>query len=118
MNFAIPIEYVKGLLTTTGTRPFSAIYEPPPPPPESATAPPPSPSPEPKTSGEPPLTSTVEAGPSRPSPRKKVGETIDGSWSATVADSKASGRLDFNLIQNSDGQVVGTYTSSLGGEVR
>jgi hypothetical protein len=42
-------------------------------------------------------------------------ETIDGSWSATVADSKASGRLDFNLIQNSDGEVVGTYTSSLGG---
>ena len=41
--------------------------------------------------------------------------TIDGSWSATVADAKASGNLTFNLIQNSDGQVVGTYTSSLGG---
>jgi hypothetical protein len=45
---------------------------------------------------------------------KKAG-AIDGSWSATVADSKASGRLEFNLIQNSDGEVVGTYTSSLGG---
>ncbi len=41
--------------------------------------------------------------------------SIDGRWSATFADAKGSGHLDFNLIQNSEGQVVGTYTSSLGG---
>src|SRR5581483_3220896 len=41
--------------------------------------------------------------------------SIDGSWSATFADNRGSGHLDFNLIQNSDGDVVGTYTSSLGG---
>jgi hypothetical protein len=259
VNFSIPIEYVKGLLTTTGTQPLSAIYEPPPPS-ENATTPPPSPSPnpEPKTPAGSPPASTVETGPSSatlyikcvggsagavsqfgtgtspanfvpylnslpascPTPEVPIGtvtaatqtlpsefgihtvwqgrdywafstgtdqaskvaftdvnnslgmggsivqqtgthtmvwhlndaahymvgsdeanniliqfrlvadesqpattsrtsdakpETIDGSWSATVADSKASGRLEFNLIQNSDGQVVGTYTSSLGG---
>jgi serine/threonine protein kinase len=40
---------------------------------------------------------------------------VDGAWSATIADAKISAALQFNLVQNSEGDVVGTYTSSLGG---
>src|SRR5262249_11435248 len=40
---------------------------------------------------------------------------FDGWWSATITDSKGSAQLQLNLIQNSQGDVVGTYTSSLGG---
>jgi S1-C subfamily serine protease len=115
VNFAIPIEYVKGLLTTTGTRPLISIFEPPPPSSSKVSTTPPSPDSKSSAESVPPANST----PSRPTygdPRRTDGNnTIDGSWSATTADSKASGNLDFNLIQNSDGQVVGTYTSSLGG---
>ena len=42
-------------------------------------------------------------------------ETVDGTWSATLADSRMSGQLFVTLIQNSDGDVVGTYTTSEGG---
>jgi hypothetical protein len=42
-------------------------------------------------------------------------ETIDGSWSGTFSDTKASGSLDLDLTQGPEGQIVGTYTSSLGG---
>jgi S1-C subfamily serine protease len=41
--------------------------------------------------------------------------TLDGSWSATISDGKGSATVQFNLIQSSDGDVVGTYTTSLGG---
>lgn len=41
--------------------------------------------------------------------------TLDGAWSATISDGKGSAVVQFNLIQNSDGDVLGTYTSSLGG---
>ncbi len=257
LNFCIPIDYVKGLLRTTGTQPLSVTYTPPPPPTETSTTPPPGPgpNPEPKSSVNPPPTSTAKAESksvalyvkciggtagavsqfgtgtspanfvpylnslpaSCPTLEVPIGTitdatqtipfgihtvwgrtdywafstgtdqaskvaftdvnnslglggdivqktgtntmvmhlndaahylvgsdeanniliqvrlvvdesqptisqtsdakagTIDGSWSATVADAKASGNLNFNLIQNSDGQVVGTYTSSLGG---
>ncbi|MGA2960444.1 MAG: hypothetical protein ABSD96_02140, partial [Candidatus Korobacteraceae bacterium] len=40
---------------------------------------------------------------------------LDGAWSATIADGKGSAVVQFNLIQSSDGDVAGTYTSSLGG---
>ncbi len=100
LNFAIPVDYARGMLASPGQpRPLASVYDP-----------------EPKISpglASPP--STAAAGPSNPDHHEKVGETIDGSWSATFADAKASGHLDFNLIQNSDGQVVGTYTSSQGG---
>ena len=100
LNFAVPIDYARGMLASPSPpRPLASVYHPEPPSP-TQSAPPASP---------------VETGPRGQAPGKKVGETIDGSWSATVADSKVSGRLDFNLIQNSDGEVVGTYTSSLGG---
>jgi len=102
VNFAIPIEYAKVLLTITGTRPLMAIYEPR------------------LASGDTvpsSLQSTAPRSESKASvePASQSQPSIDGSWSATFADNKASGKLDFNLIQNSDGQVVGTYTSSLGG---
>lgn len=42
-------------------------------------------------------------------------EAVDGTWSATLADSRMSGQLFVTLIQNSDGDVVGTYTTSEGG---
>jgi hypothetical protein len=41
--------------------------------------------------------------------------TLDGAWSATISDGKGSAVVQFNLIQNSEGDVLGTYTSSLGG---
>src|SRR6185437_8428000 len=41
--------------------------------------------------------------------------TLDGAWSATISDAKGSASLQFNLVQNSAGDVVGTYTTSLGG---
>jgi hypothetical protein len=40
--------------------------------------------------------------------------TLDGSWSATFADSLSSGQLSFTLVQEGT-SVRGTYTSSLGG---
>jgi hypothetical protein len=40
---------------------------------------------------------------------------INGKWSATVADAKVTSHVDIDLIQNSDGRVVGEYTSSQGG---
>jgi S1-C subfamily serine protease len=45
----------------------------------------------------------------------KVDLTLDGAWSATISDAKGSATVQFNLIQNSEGDVVGTYTTSLGG---
>jgi hypothetical protein len=101
LNFAIPIDYARGMLAAPSQpRPLASVYDPEPKAPtESAASPP----------------TTAEAGSSNQDLSKKVGETIDGSWSATTADAKASGHLDFNLIQNSAGQVVGTYTSSQGG---
>jgi hypothetical protein len=45
-------------------------------------------------------------------------EAISGSWSASFTDTKASGHLNLNLMQNPDGEVVGTYTSSMGGAGR
>lgn len=45
----------------------------------------------------------------------KADLTLDGAWSATISDAKGSATVQFNLIQNSDGDVVGTYTTSLGG---
>ena len=45
----------------------------------------------------------------------KADVTLDGAWSATISDAKGSATVQFNLIQSSDGDVVGTYTSSLGG---
>jgi S1-C subfamily serine protease len=48
LNFCIPIDYAKGLLTTITTQPWSAIYEPPPAPTEAVgNAPPPSKAPNP-----------------------------------------------------------------------
>jgi hypothetical protein len=41
--------------------------------------------------------------------------TLDGAWSATFSDAKGSASLQFNIVQNSAGDVVGTYTTSLGG---
>jgi hypothetical protein len=100
LNFAVPIDYARGMLASPSPpRPLASVYDPEPPSPAQPAPPP----------------STPEPGPSGQVPRNKAGDTIDGSWSATVADNKASGRLEFNLIQNSDGEVVGTYTSSLGG---
>lgn len=40
---------------------------------------------------------------------------MDGAWSATISDAKSSAALQFNLVQNAEGEVVGTYTTSLGG---
>jgi hypothetical protein len=40
---------------------------------------------------------------------------INGKWSATVADSKTTSHVDIDLMQNSDGRVVGDYISSQGG---
>lgn len=40
---------------------------------------------------------------------------LDGAWEATFSDSAGSGKLYFNLIQNSKGEVAGTYTASTGG---
>ncbi len=40
---------------------------------------------------------------------------LDGAWSATIADAKGSAMVQFNLIESSDGDVAGTYTTSLGG---
>jgi hypothetical protein len=45
----------------------------------------------------------------------KTDLTLDGAWSATISDAKGSATVQFNLMQSSDGDVVGTYTSSLGG---
>ena len=45
-------------------------------------------------------------------------EAINGSWSASFTDTKASGQLNLNLTQNPEGAVVGTYTSSMGGAGR
>ena len=99
LNFAVPIDYARGMLASPSPpRPLASVYDPEPPSPTQSAPP-----------------ASTEAAPSGKDPRKKAGETIDGSWSATVADAKASGNLNFNLIQNSDGAVVGTYTSSLGG---
>jgi hypothetical protein len=51
------------------------------------------------------------------SPRAAGNTTaINGRWSATVADSKATSQVDVDLIQNSEGQVVGDYSSSQGGK--
>jgi Trypsin-like peptidase domain len=41
--------------------------------------------------------------------------TLDGAWSATISDARGSATVQFNLIESSDGDVVGTYTTSLGG---
>src|SRR5579862_9270336 len=41
--------------------------------------------------------------------------TMDGTWNATIADAKGSAVVQFNLFAESDGNVVGTYSSSLGG---
>ena len=99
LNFAIPIDYARGMLASPSqARPLASVYDP---------------QPHPSTESTPPAdaapTATARQDPPKPA------ETIDGLWSATFADGKASGRLDFNLIQNSDGAVVGTYTTSQGG---
>ncbi|MGD0199199.1 MAG: trypsin-like peptidase domain-containing protein [Bryobacteraceae bacterium] len=41
--------------------------------------------------------------------------TLDGAWSATISDAKGSASWQFNLVQDSAGDVIGTYTTSLGG---
>jgi len=45
----------------------------------------------------------------------KADVSLDGAWSATIADAKGSATVQFNLIESSDGDVAGTYTTSLGG---
>jgi S1-C subfamily serine protease len=45
----------------------------------------------------------------------KADVTLDGAWFATIADAKGSATVQFNLIESSDGDVAGTYTTSLGG---
>jgi S1-C subfamily serine protease len=45
----------------------------------------------------------------------KANISLDGAWSATIADAKGSATVQFNLIESSDGDVAGTYTTSLGG---
>ena len=41
--------------------------------------------------------------------------TLDGAWSATISDAKGSASWQFNLVQDSQGDVIGAYTTSLGG---
>jgi hypothetical protein len=43
------------------------------------------------------------------------GQNVNGSWTATFADSTGSGTLSLTVIQTESGHVSGTYTSSLGG---
>lgn len=93
LNFAIPIDYARGMLASPNQpRPLASVYDP-----------------EPESS-----VKSTSSEPSETDPQTKD-EVIDGSWSATFADAKGSGHLDFNIIQNSEGHVLGTYTSSLGG---
>jgi S1-C subfamily serine protease len=47
-------------------------------------------------------------------PQEGTSSLVDGGWSATMADSKGSAKLTVNLIQNAQGEVVGTYSSSTG----
>jgi TPR repeat protein len=78
------------------------------------------------------LLAIVESGKAKPTPMTPESKTdekeakvkneqlradllLDGAWAATIADGKGSAVVQFNLIQSSDGDVVGTYTSSLGG---
>jgi S1-C subfamily serine protease len=100
LNFAIMIDYARGMLASpSSARPLASVYDP-----------------EPQRAAEPsPPANRTESGTSGNDSGNKVGGAVDGSWSASFADGKASGHLEFNLIQNSDGQVVGTYTSSSGG---
>jgi serine/threonine protein kinase len=44
-----------------------------------------------------------------------VRASVDGAWSATFSDAKGSAAMQFNLFQNSEGHVAGTYTTSVGG---
>ncbi len=61
-------------------------------------------------------TAQVEEKPAEPkSEAVKADITLDGAWSATIADAKGSATVQFNLIESSDGDVAGTYTTSLGG---
>ena len=54
---------------------------------------------------------------SRPAQTSAVNTAaINGKWSATAADTKATSRVDIDLVQSSDGQVVGNYSSSQGGK--
>lgn len=41
---------------------------------------------------------------------------INGRWSATVTDAKVTSHVDVRLTENSEGQVVGEYSSSRGGK--
>jgi hypothetical protein len=40
---------------------------------------------------------------------------MDGTWNATIADAKGSAVVQFNLFQDSGGNIQGTYATSLGG---
>jgi S1-C subfamily serine protease len=103
LNFAIPIDYARGMLVSPSQpRPLASVYDP-----------------ETRSSASAAESGSAAVGTGEPSATgkdssKKAMATIDGSWTATFADGKGSGHLDFNLVQNSDGQVVGTYTSSSG----
>jgi Trypsin-like peptidase domain len=60
------------------------------------------------------------AAPASPAPSPKEEQvksdvTLDGAWAATISDAKGSAAVQFNLVESSDGDVMGTYTSSLGG---
>jgi hypothetical protein len=54
-----------------------------------------------------------ESGPAQTS--AVTNAAINGRWSATVADTKATTHVDIELRQNSDGRVIGDYMSSQGG---
>ena len=48
--------------------------------------------------------------------RQSVGVIrLDGAWSATFADAISNAALQLNLVQTSEGEVGGNYTTALGG---
>jgi hypothetical protein len=52
----------------------------------------------------------------RPPQTSAPNPAISGRWSAIVADTKLTTHVDIDLIQNSDGQVGGEYSSAQGGK--
>lgn len=91
LNLAVPVNYLKPMVTfldRSKMQPLSGLNAG-----TFDTAPQPQPKPE----------------------QMKADLTLDGAWSATISDAKGSAAVQFNLIESSDGDVVGTYTSSLGG---
>ena len=95
LNFAIPVNYLKPMLRfldRSAMRPLSEF---------NAGA---------LETAEP--TQKTEVTKSEP---VKADVTLDGAWSATISDAKGSAAVQFNLVESSDGDVMGTYTSSLGG---